>query len=66
MGEGWGGGAGVIRSDARETPVNATTQEGIYDLLSNVYEVDYDRLPYIKNKPIHTGNTELKVYKEGW
>ena len=57
MGEGWGGGGGVIRSDARETPVNATTQEGIYDLLSNVYEVDYDRLPYLKNKPIHTGNT---------
>ena len=48
----------AIGSNARETPINETTQEDINYLMDRGHEVDNDRLPYPKNKP--------KLYKEGW
>ena len=56
----------AIVSNARETPINETTQEDINAHLAVGHEVDDDRLPDIENKPIPTRNTDLSVYKEGW
>ena len=39
------GGEFLIRSDARETTIQKTTQEDINDLLDSGHEVGYDRLP---------------------
>ena len=61
-----GGGGESIGYDSRETPIHATTQEDINALLSDGYEVDDDRLPAPKNKPIPTGDNDRPVYKEGW
>ena len=57
------GGGVVIRSYARETPINATTREGINDLLYGGYEVNDDRLTSPNNKTIPTGDTDQPVYK---
>ena len=59
------GGGVAIRYDARKTPIHATNLEGINDLMVDGYEVDDDRLPATKNKPIPIGNTDRPLYKEG-
>ena len=41
----------MIGSNARETPIHATTRERITDPLSDGYEVNDDRLTAPKNKP---------------
>ena len=56
----------VVKSDARETPIHATTREDINALLADGYEVDDDRLPAPKNTPRNTVQTDLMVYKEVW
>ena len=56
----------VIGSNSSETPIHATTQEGINDLLDDGHEVDYDRLLDTNNKPIPTGSSDQSEYKEGW
>ena len=43
---------------SRETPIHATTQEDINDLLDSGPEVDDDILPALENKHIPTGDTE--------
>ena len=48
----------AIGSNARETLIHATTQEGINDLLDGGHEVDYDRLLDTDNKPIPTGDAD--------
>ena len=53
----------AVGSDARKTPIHATTLEGINDLLDDGHEVDDDRLPANENKPIPTGNTDQPLYK---
>ena len=53
----------AVKSYTRETPIHATTQEDIHDLLSDGYKVDDDRLPYPKNSPINTDKTDQPVYK---
>ena len=53
----------AIGYDASETPIHETTQEDINDLLDGCHEVDDDRLPAPKNKPIPTGDTEQSVFK---
>ena len=58
----WGGGGVEIVSNARETPIHATTCKGINDILSGGNEVDDDGLPNTKTKPSHTGDTGLPVY----
>ena len=55
-----------VESDARETPIHATTREDINALLADGYEVDDDRLPAPENTPRNTGKTDQPVYKEGW
>ena len=47
----------MIGSDARETLIHETTQEGINNLLDDGHEVNYYRLPYPKNKPSRTVDT---------
>ena len=46
----------TIGSDDCETPIHATTLEGIHDLLDDGHEVDGDRIPDPDNKPIPTGD----------
>ena len=43
------GGDVAIGSDARNNPIHETTWEVINDLLADAKEVDYYRLPYLKN-----------------
>ena len=52
-----------IGSDARETPIHKTNQEYINDILDSGHEVDRGILPDPDNKPIHTGYTDLSIYK---
>ena len=47
----------AIRSDACETPIHESTKEDINDLLDSGHEVDDDRIPDTKNKPIPTVDT---------
>ena len=53
-----GGGEVAIVSDARDTPIHATTQWGLNYLLDDVYEVDNYRLPAPKNKTIPIGDND--------
>ena len=55
-----------IGSYARETPIHATTREGINHLLDGGHGVDDDRLLDPENKTIPTGYTYQPVYKEVW
>ena len=55
----------AIGSDARETPIHATTREVINDLLDDGYEVDDDIFTAPENKPIPAGDTHRTLYKEG-
>ena len=48
---------------ARETYIDSTTIEGIYDLLSDGYRVDDDRITDPKNKPIARGDTDQSIYQ---
>ena len=59
------GGEVAVESDARETPINATTREDINALLAYGYAVNDDRIPVPENTPSNTGKTEQPVYKEG-
>ena len=52
----------VVKSDARETPIQATTREYINDLLEDGYEVDGDILPAPENTPRNTGKNDQLVY----
>ena len=56
----------TIGSNARETPIYATTRYGVNDLLSGGHEVTYNRLPDPKNKPSLKLDTDRPVYKQGW
>ena len=46
-----------------ETPIHATTQEDINDLLEDVYEAEYDKHPETNKKPINRGDTNKPIYK---
>ena len=48
----------AVKYDARETPIHATTRQGIHDLLADGYKVDDARILAPENKPIPTGNTD--------
>ena len=49
---------GGVKSDDRETPIRAMTQEDINALPEDGYKVDDYRLTDSKNKPSDTGDTE--------
>ena len=55
----------VVKSDAHETPIHATTIEVINALLADGYKVNDDRLPDPDNTPSNTVKTDQPVYKEG-
>ena len=59
-------GGGGVKSDLRETPIRATTQEDINALLVDEYEVNNSRPPEPENKPITRGDTYRKIYKYVW
>ena len=61
-----GEGGGAIVSNSCETPIHATTQEGVNYLLVDGYEVDDNILPTPNNKPIPTDDTDHPVYREIW
>ena len=55
----------AVESDQFETSIHATTQEDIYVLLSDGYEVNYYQQP-ASDKKSARGDTELPIKKYGW
>ena len=53
----------AVKSNARETPIHATTREDINALIVDGYEVDDDRLPDHDNTPINTCKYNQPIYK---
>ena len=49
---------GGVESDARETPIHATTREYINALMAYFYKFNDDRIPTPENKPSDRGDTD--------
>ena len=52
----------AVKSDARETPIYATTREDKNTHLEDAYEVDDDRLAAPDNTPGNTVKTKQPLY----
>ena len=59
----FGGGGVVVKYNARESPIHATTWEAIHYLLTDRYKANDDKLPDPDNKPIPTGDAYRPVNK---